>query len=106
MLKEMMASAWEERKVPKERVNADLISIPKKGNLTSCDNWRDVALLEVMGKVVARVIQGRLQRLAEKELPESKCDFRKGRGCTHMAFMLGNLWRKQLNIAQSNFWFS
>jgi len=48
-------------------------------------------LLEVVGKVVARVIQGRSQRLAEKELPESQCGFRKGRGCTDMIFTVRQL---------------
>ena len=49
MLKELVASAWEERKVPNEWVNAVLIPIPKK------ETWHGVALLEVVGKVVTRV---------------------------------------------------
>ena len=42
--------------MPQEWVDAILIPIPKKGNLCYCDNWRGIALLDVMGKVVARVI--------------------------------------------------
>ena len=37
MLKEKMTSVWDERKVPKEWINAILISIH---NLRSCDNWQ------------------------------------------------------------------
>ena len=37
-------------------MDAILIPIPKKGDLHICDNWRGVSLLEVMGKVVARMI--------------------------------------------------
>ena len=37
--------------------------------------------MEVVGKVVARVIQERLLKLAEDVSPESQCGFRKGRGC-------------------------
>ena len=48
-----------------------LVPIPKKGNLHSCDNWREIVLLDVVGKLVARIVQGRLQRLAERILPES-----------------------------------
>ena len=59
------------RRVLKEWVDSILIPIPKKGNLRSCDNWHGIFLLEVMGKAVARIIQGRLQKLAERELPES-----------------------------------
>ena len=42
-----------------------LIPIPKKGDLSMCDNWRGIALLDVVGKVVAKVIQERLQKVAE-----------------------------------------
>ena len=56
-----------------------------------CDNWRGIALLDVVGKVVARVLQERLQKLAEDELPESQCGFREGRSCTDMIFTIRQL---------------
>ena len=61
--------------MPKEWQMPSLYQSPKKGNLRSCDNWQGIALLEVVGKLVARVIQGRLQRVAEAELPDSQCGF-------------------------------
>ncbi len=33
-----------------------------------CDNWRGIALLDVVGKIVAKVFQERMQKLAEDEL--------------------------------------
>ena len=39
-----------------------LVPVAKKGNLTKCNNWRGIALLDVVGKVVARVLQQRLQK--------------------------------------------
>ncbi len=60
--------------------------IPKKGDLSQCDNWRGIALLDVVGKVVARVIQTRLQTVAEDVLPESQCGFRRQRSCSDMIF--------------------
>ena len=63
-----------------------LILIPNKGNLCCCDNRLGIALLDVMGNMVDRVIQGRLQKLAERVLPESQCGFRRWRGCTDMVF--------------------
>ena len=56
-------------KVPIDWCDAVLVLIPKKGDLSRCDNWRGISLLDVVGKVVARVIQERLQKLAEDELP-------------------------------------
>ena len=52
-------------RVSREWADATLIPIPKKGNLSLCDNWRGIALF---GKVVARIILARLQRLAEEVL--------------------------------------
>ena len=48
-----------------------LIPIPKKGDLHCCDNWRGIALLDVVGKVAARIVQTRLQTQAEQELFET-----------------------------------
>ena len=56
-------------------VDAILIPILKKCDFRNCDNWRGISLLEVVGKVVARVVQQRLQRLAERVLPDSQCGF-------------------------------
>ena len=56
-------SVWEEKCVQQQWVDAIHIPSPKKGNLHSCDNWQGIILLDVMGKVVAWVNQGRLQKL-------------------------------------------
>ena len=47
---------WRERRVPSDWCDAVLVPIPKKGDLSKCDNWRGIALLDVVGKVVARVL--------------------------------------------------
>ncbi len=50
-------------------------------------------------------MQGRIQRLAEKELPDSQCGFRRGRSCSDMTFVVWQLsekaiehWSKQFII--------
>ena len=94
MLVELLGDVWKEGEVPADWSDAVLIPIPKKGDLSQCDNWRGIALLDVVGKVVARVIQGWLQKLAEDELPESQCGFRKGRGCVDMVSTVRQLVEK------------
>ena len=94
LLLDLVQTAWKESEVPKDWSDALLVPIPKKGNLSKCDNWRGIALLDVVGKVVARIIQERLQSLAEEELPESQCGFRKGRGCSDMIFTVRHLVEK------------
>ena len=94
LLLDLVCSVWEERRVPREWADAILVPIPKKGDLRNCDNWRGIALLEVVGKVVANILQKRLQRLAEDQLPESQCGFRRGRGCPDMIFVVRHLVEK------------
>ena len=71
-----------------------IVPIPKKGDLSDCKNWRGISLLDVVGKVTARILPDRLQQLAEEELPESQCGFHKGRGCTDMIFAVRQLVEK------------
>ena len=67
MLTDHVSEVWEERQVTQECVDHIFVPIPKKGNLNSYYNWRGIALLDVVGKLVAMIVQGRLQRLAERE---------------------------------------
>ena len=93
-LLELIHDVWREGSVPSDWCDAVLIPVPKKGDLTSCDNWRGICLLDVVGKVIARILQERLQKLAEDELPESQCGLRKGRGCVDMTFVVRQLIEK------------
>ena len=68
--------------------------IPKKGSLKVCDNWRGISLLDVVGKVLGRVIQDKLKMIAEDVLPDSQCGFRTGRGCIDMIFVARQLVEK------------
>ena len=95
-LLDLVHAVWEQRQVPRDWSDAILIPIPKRGDLSQCDNWRGISLLEVVGKVMARIFQERLQQVAEDELPESQCGFRKGRGCSDMSFVIRQLVEKSM----------
>lgn len=56
------------KQVPEEWRDAVLIPIPKKGDLTNCNKWRGTSLLDVTGKLFAKVIQRRLQKVVEEVL--------------------------------------
>lgn len=71
-----------------------LISHTKKGDLSLCDNWRGIALLDVVGKLVAQLIVDCLQVVAEQCLPDSQCGFRVGRGCSDMVFSVRQVIEK------------
>ena len=46
-----------------------------KGERSDCNNYRGISLLSVIGKVFAKVILIRLQKMAERVYPESQCGF-------------------------------
>lgn len=58
---ELFEAVRREDKVPKDRVDAVIVSAPLKGELSVYDNWRGISLQDVAGKVFARVIQQWLQ---------------------------------------------
>ena len=95
-LLELVHDVWEKRSVPDDWRDAVLIPIPKKGDLSHCDNWTGISLMDVIGKIVVRILQKRLQKLAEDELPESQCGYRKGRSCADMIFTVRQLVKKSL----------
>ena len=93
-LLDLMKRVWEEGRVVEDWKNAEIVPIPKKGNMKVCDNWRGINLLDVVGKLFARIVQERLQTLAENILPESQCGFRSSRGCIDMIFVARQLVEK------------
>ena len=71
--------------------NALIVPIPKKGNPKVCDNWRGISQLDVVGKMLGRVVQDRFKSITEDILSDSQCGFRVGRGCTDMIFVVRQL---------------
>ena len=95
-LHHLFLKIWDSGAVVSDWRDADVVPIPKKGDLRLCDNWRGISLLDVVGKLFARVMQDRLQVLAEDVLPDSQCSFRKGRGCVDMMFVAQQLYEKSI----------
>ena len=79
-----MQQVWEEGRVAGEWQDAVVVSVPKKLDLRHCDNWQGISLLDVVGKIMARIMKERLEVIAGKVLPESQYGFRKEQGCVDM----------------------
>ena len=56
------------------------IPIPKKGNAKETSNYHTIALISHTSKVVLKILQARLQKYVNCELPDIQAGFRKGRG--------------------------
>ena len=78
-LHKLLIRCWRDGKVPYDMLDSSIVALFKnKGDKGDCNNYRGISLLSVTGKAFARVILKRLQRLAERILPESQCGFRAG----------------------------
>ena len=77
--------------IPEDWTKGFIETLPKKGNLQFCDNWRGITLLSVPSKVFCRILLGRLDSAIDKRLREEQAGFRKGRGCTDQIFTIRNI---------------
>ena len=93
-LLQLIEAVWDAERVLQDWADAILVPIPKKGDLSACDNWRRISLLDVAGKLVTRIIADRLQTIAEDCLPDSQCGFWRGRGCADMVFAVRQVLEK------------
>ena len=94
-LHEVLCHCWQEVAVPQDTRDSKIITLYKnKGERSDCNNYRDISLLSIVGKVFARVILIRLQKLAERIYPESQCGFRADRSTIYMVFSLRQLQEK------------
>nr|KAG5702939.1 hypothetical protein BaRGS_034712 [Batillaria attramentaria] len=55
MLYPLFRKIWEEEQIPREWKEGHLIKLPKKGDLSSCSNYRGITLLSIPGKVFNRI---------------------------------------------------
>ena len=68
-----------EEKVPEEWRHGEIVRLPKKGNLSDCNNWRGITLLSIPGKVYGSIILERLKKAIDPTLREEQAGFRPGR---------------------------
>ena len=77
------------------------ITLPKKGNLQLCQNYRTISLISHPSKVMLKIILNRLQPQAEEIIAEEQAGFRAGRSTTEQIFSLRILCEKYLQHQQN-----
>nr|VZI48821.1 unnamed protein product [Spirometra erinaceieuropaei] len=87
---------WRQGEVPQDFKDATIVHLYKcEWNRQVCDNHRDISLLNIAGKIFARILLNRLNNYLEQGLlPESQCGFRRHRGTTDMIFAARQLQEK------------
>ena len=68
---------WKTQQWPQDWKRSVFIPIPKKGNAKECLNYRTIALISHVSKVMLKILQARLQQYATKNFQTFKLDLEK-----------------------------
>ena len=82
MLYELCGKIWEDDEIPNDWKAGHIIKLPKKGDLSKCENYRGIMLLSAPGKVLNRVLLQRLKSAVDTKLRDHQAGFRAERSCT------------------------
>ena len=80
--------------IPNDWKETTIIPIHKKGDATKCENYRPIDFLPHAYKVLAKILQKRINRIEEEILNEEQAGFRRGRGTIDHVFTLGKIVEK------------
>ena len=87
---------WEEEQVPASWKRGIIVKVPKKGDLTICENWRGINLLSATGKIFCRILLMRMRTGIERVLREEQAGFRAERSCNDQIFVLRSIVEQSL----------
>ena len=94
-LHSLIVHIWRNEHVPQNWKDANIVPIFKKGSRKECGNYRGISLLSIAGKILARIILNRLDKLiCTQILPETQCGFRSNRSTIDMIFSLRQIQEK------------
>ncbi|VDP79064.1 unnamed protein product [Schistosoma curassoni] len=82
MLYPLFKKIWEDEQVPMDWKEGYLVKIPKKGDLSKCENYRGITLLSIPGKVFNIVLLNQMKDAVDAQLRDQQAGFRKDQSCT------------------------
>jgi len=74
------------------------VTLPEKGNLSDCNNWRGITLLSSPGKAFCNVLLNRLKDKVDRILRQEQAGFRGGRSCSEQIFTLRNIIEQSIEF--------
>ena len=80
VLRSICQQIWKTQQWPQDWKRSVFIPFPKKGNAKESSNYHTVAVISQASKVMLKILQARLQKYVNCEIPDIQAGFRKGRG--------------------------
>ena len=82
---------------PSEWGKGIILPLPKKGDLSYCNNNRGITLLDIAGKVFFTIMLLRVKYQLDCKMRENQAGFRKSRSCVDHIFSLNQVIEKCLD---------
>ena len=101
VLTEICNRIWRTGEWPTPWTQSLIITLPRKGNLQLCQNYKTISLISHSRKVMLKVILNRLKPQAEEIIAGELAGFRAGRSTTEQIFNLRILCEKYLQYQQN-----
>jgi exonuclease III len=90
--------AWKEEKFPEVWTKSIIVTIPKKGDLQLCENYRTISLISHASKILLEIVRRRLKPHIEMHLSEEQAGFRPGRSTVEQIFVWKQLAERYLEV--------
>ena len=109
VLYELFTKIWDKEEIPEDWSKILIVKLPKRGNLTDCDNWRVITLIPVIVKIFGSAIINRIRVGMDNKLRNEQAGYRQGRNTTEQIFVLRNIieqvieWNSNLYICFVDF---
>ena len=106
MLHSIYQQIWKTQQWLQDWKKSVFIPIPKKSNAKECSNYPTIALISHTSKVMLKILQARLQKYINHELPDVLAGFREGRGTRDQIANICWIMEKARELQKSiYFWF-
>ena len=92
---------WQTGEWPTPWTQSLIITLPKKGNLQLCQNYRTISLISHPNKVMLRILLNRLKPQAEGIIKEERANFVSGRSSTERFSVLEYSVRNTCNTRET-----
>jgi sorting nexin-29 len=89
---------WTSGQFPTLWTKSLIVTLPKKGDTTKCENYRTISLICHASKIILEIIRSRMKSTIETQMAEEQAGFRAGRGTIEQIFAIRLLAEKYLDL--------
>lgn len=94
VLHDLCNAVWKTGEWPIEWTKSIFIPLHKKGSPLQCQNYRTISLIPHASKVLLRIIDRRLQKYLDRQIPAEQAGFVQGKGTREQIFNIRQIIEK------------